>query len=112
MVVRIKHKPNLDMEISIIRGNLQKLIAVNANRALLTVDLALGLIGTYMLRTVTSGLRLGTPALTTRGMKEEQMAIIADLISICAESEDVFNSKKKEILDKVSKLTKEFPLYE
>ena len=56
MVVRIKHKPNLDMEISIIRGNLQKLIAVNANRALLTVDLALGLIGTYMLRTVTSGL--------------------------------------------------------
>ena len=63
-------------------------------------------------KTVTSGLRLGTPALTTRGMKEEQMAIIADLISICAESEDVFNSKKKEILDKVSKLTKEFPLYE
>lgn len=61
---------------------------------------------------VTSGVRLGTPALTTRGMKEEQMVIIADLIALCAESEEKFNSNKTEILSKVSGLTKEFPLYE
>lgn len=60
---------------------------------------------------VTSGLRLGTPALTTRGMKEEQMRTIADLIGMCAESEEKFEQNKAEILNRVSKLTKEFPLY-
>ena len=60
---------------------------------------------------VTSGLRLGTPALTTRGMMEEQMRTIADLIGMCAESEEKFEQNKAEILNKVSKLTKEFPLY-
>ena len=58
---------------------------------------------------VTSGIRLGTPALTTRGMKEPQMKIIADLINICA-SED-FENKKEYITNEVEKLTKEFPLY-
>ena len=60
---------------------------------------------------VTSGLRLGTPALTTRGMMEEQMRTIADLIGMCAESEEKFEQNKAEILNRVSKLTKEFPLY-
>ncbi len=60
---------------------------------------------------VTSGLRLGTPALTTRGMKEEQMRTIADLIGMCAESEEKFEENKAEILNRVSELTKEFPLY-
>ena len=59
---------------------------------------------------VTSGLRLGTPALTTRGMKEEQMKIIADLINLCAESN--FEEHKTHILEEVEKLTKAFPLYE
>ena len=61
---------------------------------------------------VTSGLRLGTPALTTRGMKEEQMEIIADLINLCSESEEKFISNKAYILNEVEKLTKQFPLYE
>ena len=58
---------------------------------------------------VTSGVRLGTPALTTRGMKEEQMKIIADLINLCAEPD--FESHKAHILEEVEKLTKDFPLY-
>ena len=60
---------------------------------------------------VTSGLRLGTPALTTRGMKEEQMYIIADLINMCAGSEEDFNNNKDSIIERVSGLTKQFPLY-
>lgn len=58
---------------------------------------------------VTSGLRLGTPALTTRGMKEEQMEIIANLINLCAEPN--FEENKTHILEEVEKLTKQFPLY-
>jgi len=57
-----------------------------------------------------SGLRLGTPALTTRGMKEKEMKIISDLIT-----KIIFNPKsekiKKEIKRQVKKLTKKFPLY-
>ena len=63
-------------------------------------------------KNVTSGIRLGTPALTTRGMKEEQMEIISDLIALCAESEEKFNNNKSKILEKVSELTKQFKLYE
>ena len=59
----------------------------------------------------TSGLRLGTPALTTRGMKEEQMVKIADLIKLCADSEEEFEANKETIIAEVDKLTKEFPLY-
>lgn len=59
---------------------------------------------------VTSGIRLGTPALTTRGMKEEDMEKTAALISDALEhryDEDYLASLKKE----VRKLTKKFPLY-
>jgi glycine hydroxymethyltransferase len=59
----------------------------------------------------TSGLRLGTPALTTRGMKEEQMVKIADLIKLCADSEEEFEANRETIIAEVDKLTKEFPLY-
>jgi glycine hydroxymethyltransferase len=59
---------------------------------------------------VTSGIRLGTPALTTRGMKEEDMKIIAGMISDALAhpyDEDYLASLKKE----VGKLTQRFPLY-
>ena len=60
---------------------------------------------------VTSGVRLGTPALTTRGMKEDQMRIIAGLIAKCSESEENFEKSKESILATVSELTRKFPLY-
>ena len=60
---------------------------------------------------ITSGIRLGTPALTTRGMKEEQMKIIANLINLCSESKEKFESNKKYVINEVEKLTQQFPLY-
>ncbi len=59
---------------------------------------------------VTSGIRLGTPALTTRGMKEEDMVVVASLIHrVLADvkSEEV----EREVIAKVRKLTDRFPLY-
>ncbi|NCO28390.1 MAG: serine hydroxymethyltransferase [Caldiserica bacterium CG02_land_8_20_14_3_00_36_38] len=60
--------------------------------------------------TQTSGLRLGTPALTTRGMKEEDMDVIAELIDKAIEnrSDEKILLKVKE---EVNELTKRFPLY-
>lgn len=59
---------------------------------------------------VTSGIRVGTPAVTTRGMKEPQMRQIARLINDGIEYSD--NPEKiKEIKKEVSILTKRFPLY-
>lgn len=58
----------------------------------------------------TSGLRVGTPAITTRGLKEEHMPIIVDLIDEVisnVESEEVIESVKK----RVNKLMKDFPLF-
>jgi glycine hydroxymethyltransferase len=57
-----------------------------------------------------SGIRLGTPAVTTRGMKEDEMVIIADLITgvLC----DINNTEMiQTIKNKVKELTSLFPLY-
>ena len=57
-----------------------------------------------------SGLRIGTPAVTTRGMKEPEMREIGRLIAEvihAPESEDVRNKVKREVAD----LTARFPLY-
>jgi len=59
---------------------------------------------------VTSGIRIGTPALTTRGMKEGEMKTIADLISQTLKHATDEN-KKKEIKGKISELCNSFPLY-
>lgn len=59
---------------------------------------------------ITSGIRLGTPAVTTRGMKEPEMALIADMISNVLtniESETVCSRVRREALD----LCRQFPLY-
>ena len=58
---------------------------------------------------VTSGVRLGTPSVTTRGFGEEEMVIIADCIADCI---IVFDNKKEVIAARVLDLTKKFPLYE
>jgi glycine hydroxymethyltransferase len=59
---------------------------------------------------VTSGVRLGTPAVTTRGMKENEMKTIARLISHIVD--DVHNEKQiEEVRKEVSDLCDKFPLY-
>jgi len=59
---------------------------------------------------VTSGIRLGTPALTTRGMKEADMALVADLIAaVLKKPEDPRTAGR--VRRKVQQLCKRFPLY-
>ena len=58
---------------------------------------------------VTSGLRIGTPAVTTRGMGPEEMKVIADCIADCIFN---FEDKKAEVAARVEELTKKFPLYQ
>ena len=60
---------------------------------------------------VTSGIRLGTPALTTRGLKEEDIREVADIIADVIENRedsDVIEAAKA----KVQAICKKFPLYE
>lgn len=59
---------------------------------------------------ITSGIRLGTPAVTTRGMKEKEMQLIADFISEVIKYKDSEPSLKK-IKEKVKSLCRKFPLY-
>lgn len=57
---------------------------------------------------VTSGVRLGTPAVTTRGMKEKDMEEIADIIYLTLKD---FEGNKKVCEERVKKLLDEYPLY-
>lgn len=59
---------------------------------------------------ITSGIRIGTPAITTRGMQEEQAELIAHLINETLENRN--DQKKLEtIKQKVNNLCKQFPIY-
>lgn len=57
---------------------------------------------------VTSGLRIGTPAVTTRGFKEPEMEMIGDFIADIIED---FEGNKDRISKEVSELCERFPLY-
>ena len=57
---------------------------------------------------VTSGIRLGTPAVTTRGMKEEDMKEIATIIAMTLKD---FDGNKEEAKARVKALTDKYPLY-
>lgn len=57
---------------------------------------------------ITSGLRVGTPAVTSRGFREKEMIEIADMIA------DIifdYENKKDEVNEKVAELCKKFPIY-
>ena len=57
---------------------------------------------------ITSGVRIGTPSVTTRGFKEEDCKLVAELIvKIINEKEDAFEYVSKE----VKKLTDKYPIY-
>ena len=58
---------------------------------------------------VTSGVRLGTPAVTSRGFKEEEMAVIARCIALAATD---FDAQADAIRAMVADLTAKYPLYE
>ena len=55
---------------------------------------------------MTSGVRLGTPAVTTRGMKEDDMDKIAEIIAMVIQSEDNVDAARK----MVAELTEKYPL--
>ena len=55
---------------------------------------------------VTSGVRLGTPAVTSRGMVEEDMDRIAEAIAMVAAGEENVEAAKEIVLE----LTKKYPL--
>ncbi|HBE03780.1 MAG: serine hydroxymethyltransferase [Spirochaetes bacterium GWF1_41_5] len=59
---------------------------------------------------VTSGIRIGTPTVTTRGMKEPEMSIIADNITSAIENKNN-DSALESIKNNIRKLCQKFPLY-
>ncbi|MBR4420495.1 MAG: serine hydroxymethyltransferase, partial [Clostridia bacterium] len=58
---------------------------------------------------VTSGIRVGTPAVTTRGFTKEDIVEVAKLISLTLAD---FENNNKEVKQRVLNLCKKHPLYE
>lgn len=59
--------------------------------------------------TITSGIRIGTPALTTRGFKEKQVADLANWIADVLENQD--EAMLAQVRKKVADIAKQFPVY-
>jgi glycine hydroxymethyltransferase len=59
---------------------------------------------------VTSGIRLGTPAMTTRGFAEEQVRLTANLIADVLDKPDD-EAQRAAVRAKVAALTRDFPVY-
>ena len=57
---------------------------------------------------ITSGVRIGTPAVTTRGMKEDEMVKIAEFIDLTLKD---FEGNKEKVLQGVNELCGKFPIY-
>lgn len=57
---------------------------------------------------ITSGVRIGTPASTSRGFKEEDMVEVGKLIAMTIKD---FEKNKAEVIERVAKLCKKHPLY-
>ena len=60
---------------------------------------------------VTSGIRIGTPALTTRGMKEDEMKAIADFINNIISNPDDENIRKETRVS-IGEMCEQFPIYD
>lgn len=60
---------------------------------------------------VTSGIRLGSPALTTRGFKEEDMVEVANIIALVLDNPED-EGARKEASQRVAALCEKYPLYE
>ncbi len=60
---------------------------------------------------VTSGIRIGTSAITTRGMQTDQMKIIAEMIDLIVKNHDD-EKKIKTVRGKIRELSNDFPLYQ
>ena len=56
---------------------------------------------------ITSGIRMGTPAMTTRGMKEAEMKEIAEIITLALDE----SNERESIKERVYALCERFPLY-
>lgn len=57
---------------------------------------------------ITSGIRIGTPAVTTRGMKEDEMKEIAEIMNLALDE----NNDREEVRRHVKNLCNKFPLYD
>ena len=58
---------------------------------------------------VTSGVRIGTPAVTSRGLKEEDMVVLGKLIKLCATE---FETKADYIRAEVTRICEKYPIYD
>jgi glycine hydroxymethyltransferase len=61
---------------------------------------------------ISSGLRIGTPALATRGFQDEDFAEVGDVIATALAAEEWNDAVRNELRGRVTTLADKFPLYE